>query len=115
MSINIKNRTMSYLETEINEESVNEHFYKEKGINLSEEESEDYLVDNEENVGSTNEQNTEEDTEVNSETGSEERHLDKSNISFGRGFGGCYKCACKAFEGNGDICGNCYRHYDDHC
>lgn len=34
--------------------------------------------------------------------------------SFKQGFGGCHKCSCKEFEGLGDICENCYHHYDDH-
>ena len=107
---------MSYLETEINEESANEHFYKDEETNFSEEDdSGQNSSDTEEEITSPNGQDIEDGTKNDSDTNFNEEHKDKSKIPFGRGFGGCYKCACKAFEGNGDICGNCYHHYNDHC
>lgn len=30
------------------------------------------------------------------------------------GYGACYKCPCKAFEGNGQQCENCGHSYSDH-
>ena len=30
------------------------------------------------------------------------------------GYGACYKCSCKAFEGNGQQCSNCGHSYSDH-
>lgn len=30
------------------------------------------------------------------------------------GFGYCWKCGCRAYEGSGYICDNCGHHYDHH-
>jgi hypothetical protein len=30
------------------------------------------------------------------------------------GYGGCYRCGCRAFEGNDVVCGNCGHSYGDH-
>lgn len=34
--------------------------------------------------------------------------------SSSEGFGRCSKCACKEFEGRGDVCGNCGHAYRAH-
>jgi hypothetical protein len=30
------------------------------------------------------------------------------------GYGACSRCACKAFDGNGQVCENCGHKYADH-
>ena len=30
------------------------------------------------------------------------------------GYGACYKCPCKGFEGNGQQCSNCGHSFSDH-
>jgi len=102
---------------EIYDESVDEQENEEQETSQSEEnESEDILFDGEteEEPTSTNEEDQSNSSENGTNTSSNGEQKTKSNISF-KGAGGCYKCACKRFEGLDDICNNCYHNYNDHC
>ncbi|MCI5212503.1 MAG: hypothetical protein D3910_27795 [Candidatus Electrothrix sp. ATG2] len=57
--------------------------------------------------------NNEEQEDSSFRESSDKKSLTSGIISF-KGYSSCCKCDCKAFEGIGDICQNCYHHYDAH-
>lgn len=106
------------MENEDNDENVNEQDHDEQEINSPEENDlEEDLLDNDpEEDTSTNEQSVEKNVKDNSDIESNRKKECKSNISFGSGYGACYKCGCRRFEGttHDDICHNCGHSYYDH-